>query len=153
VAVVEAGVEAKAVVEVEVEVEGVNGVVGRSDTEAVKAAVVGEVGVKGSDSAGAAATTDGKAVLGKALSVKEDSVRSTDGKTNDAASWEWEFLIFKKSGASEAERDFDDLTVAVTGGGFCILRAAFLGIKGGWRVKERALVGDAACRATLSLNK
>lgn len=85
-AVVEAGVEAKAVVEVEVEVEGVNGVVGRSDTEAVKAAVVGEVGVKGSDSAGAAATTDGKAVLGKALSVKEDSVRSTDGKTNDAAS-------------------------------------------------------------------
>ena len=87
-AVVEAEVEAKAVVEVEVEVEGVNGVVGRSDTEAVKAAVVGEVGVKGSDKAGAAATTDGKAVLGKALSVKEERVRSMDGKTNDAASWE-----------------------------------------------------------------
>lgn len=94
-AVVEAEVEAKAVVEVEVEVEGVNGVVGRSDTEAVKAAVVGEVGekaavegevgVKGSDKAGAAATTDGKAVIGKALSVKEERVRSTDGKTNEAA--------------------------------------------------------------------
>lgn len=97
-AVVEAEVEAKAEVEVEVEVEveGVNGVVGRSDTEAVKvavegevgvkAAVEGEVGVKGSDKAGAAAITEGKAVLGKAASVKEERVRSTDGKTNDAAS-------------------------------------------------------------------
>jgi hypothetical protein len=100
VAVAEVEVKVGVKFEVEVEVEGVKGVVGRSDTEAVNAAVelgevgvkvdveVGEVGVKGSDRAGAAATTDGKAVTGKAESVKEERVRSTDGKTNEAASWE-----------------------------------------------------------------
>ena len=54
-------------------------------------------------------------------------MRSRDGKVNDGASCDEEDFRLRKSGASDAERDFEDL-VEVSGGGFCILRAIFFGI-------------------------
>ena len=76
---------------------------------------------KGSDIVGEKAVIVGEAAFGTAASLgeREERVRSTDGKTNDAASSDSEVLTFKKSGASEAERDFNnDFVKEVTGGGF-----------------------------------
>ena len=125
---------------VEVEVEAVKGVVARSDTETASKDVEEEEKgsrrdveedekgsgrvieeEKGSDIVGEKAVIVGEAAFGTAASLgeREERVRSTDGKTNDAASSDSEVLTFKKSGASEAERDFNnDFVKEVTGGGF-----------------------------------
>lgn len=78
---------------------------------------------------GTKAAADGEVALGIVASVREreERVRSRDGKVNDGASCDDEDFRLMKSGASEAERDFEGL-VDVTGGGFCTLRAVFFGI-------------------------